>query len=142
MPRFTQGVNDVMDRANAEAIRLNHEYVGTEHILLGLIKTYPSVLKEVGHDPLKILLEVEKIILPYHSAATKMKKLPMTPRSKCVMEHTINSRKDRNVHPTNPANLWDLLYGLLKETDGIASQILLNQGLTFSRVLEIQHAEG
>src|SRR5260370_37523490 len=66
--RFTDHARKVMQLANQEAQRFNHEYIGTEHILLGLVKEGTSaaanVLKNLDIDLRKIRLEVEKIIQP------------------------------------------------------------------------------
>ena len=75
--------------ANQEALRLNHEYIGTEHILLALIKEGSGVgidvLKNLGVDLEQMLLETEKIIKPLPDKITG-DKLPQTPNVKKVIE--------------------------------------------------------
>src|SRR3954469_12330371 len=87
--RFTDRARKVMQLANQEAQRFNHEYIGTEHILLGLGKegsgVAANVLKNLDIDLRKIRLEVEKIVQSGPDMVT-MGKLPQTPRAKKVIE--------------------------------------------------------
>ena len=88
--RFTDRARKVMQLANQEAQRFNHEYIGTEHILLGLVKegsgVAANVLKNLDIDLRKIRLEVEKIVQSGPDMVT-MGKLPQTPRAKKVIEY-------------------------------------------------------
>src|SRR4051812_11868956 len=81
--RFTDRARKVMQLANQEAQRFNHEYIGTEHILLGLVKegsgVAANVLKNLDVDLRKIRLEVEKLVQSGPEMVT-MGKLPQTPR--------------------------------------------------------------
>jgi ATP-dependent Clp protease ATP-binding subunit ClpC len=81
--RFTDRARKVMQLANQEAQRFNHEYIGTEHILLGLVKegsgVAANVLKNLEVDLRKIRLEVEKLVQSGPEMVT-MGKLPQTPR--------------------------------------------------------------
>ena len=90
--RFTDRARKVMQLANQEAQRFNHEYIGTEHILLGLVKegsgVAANVLKNLEVDLRKIRLEVEKIVQSGPDMVT-MGKLPQTPRAKKVVEYAI-----------------------------------------------------
>lgn len=90
--RFTDRARKVMQLANQEAQRFNHEYIGTEHILLGLIKegsgVAAHVLKNLDIDLRKIRLEVEKIVQSGPDTVTAGK-LPQTPRAKKVIEYSI-----------------------------------------------------
>ena len=80
--RFTDRARKVMQLANQEAQRFNHEYVGTEHVLLGLVKegsgVAANVLKNLDVDLRKIRVEVEKIVQSGPDMVT-MGKLPQTP---------------------------------------------------------------
>ncbi len=80
--RFTDRARKVMQLANQEAQRFNHEYIGTEHILLGLVKegsgVAANVLKNLDVDLRKIRMEVEKIVQAGPDMVT-MGKLPHTP---------------------------------------------------------------
>ena len=87
--RFTDRARKVMALANQEAQRFNHEYIGTEHILLGLVKegsgVAANVLRNLDIDLKKIRIEVEKIVQSGPNTAT-VGKLPYTPRAKKVVE--------------------------------------------------------
>jgi len=80
--RFTDRARKVMQLANQEAQRFNHEYIGTEHVLLGLIKegsgVAANVLKNLDIDLRKIRMEVEKLVQSGPDMVT-MGKLPQTP---------------------------------------------------------------
>src|SRR3981081_491184 len=127
--RFTDRARKVMQLANQEAQRLNHEYIGTEHILLGLVKegsgVAANVLKNLDIDLRKIRLEVEKIVQSGPDMVT-MGKLPQTPRAKKVIEHSIEEARNLN---HNYVGTEHLLLGLLREQNGVATQILINLGL-------------
>src|SRR5215471_11977693 len=86
--RFTDRARKVMQLANQEAQRFNHEYIGTEHILLGLVKegsgVAASVLKSCGIDLRMIRLEVEKIVWAGPANRVTAGKLPQTPRARMV----------------------------------------------------------
>src|SRR5882724_8829772 len=90
--RFTDRARKVMQLANQEAQRFNHEYIGTEHVLLGLIKegsgVAANVLKNLDVDLRKIRLEVEKLVQSGPDMVT-MGKLPQTPRAKKVIEYSM-----------------------------------------------------
>ena len=87
--RFTDRAKKIMQLANQEAQRLRHEYIGTEHILLGLVRegsgVAANVLRNLRVDLRDIRLEVEKL-LAVGTDATKGK-LPLTPRAKRVIEY-------------------------------------------------------
>ena len=97
--RFTQRVRKVLFLARDEAGRLQHEYIGTEHILLGLIKegsgVAANVLKNLDVDLRKIRLEVEKLVQSGPDMVT-MGKLPQTPRAKKVIEYAIEEARNLN----------------------------------------------
>src|SRR5229473_2906672 len=97
--RFTDRARKVMQLANQEAQRFNHEYIGTEHILLGLVKegsgVAANVLKNLDIDLRKIRLEVEKIVQSGPDMVT-MGKLPQTPRAKKVIEYSIEEARNLN----------------------------------------------
>src|SRR5262245_45865258 len=83
--RFTDRARKVMQLANHEAQRFRHEYIGTEHILLGLIKegsgVAANVMKNLDLDVAKVRSEVEKIVYPGPNPI-EMGKMPQTPRAK------------------------------------------------------------
>jgi ATP-dependent Clp protease ATP-binding subunit ClpC len=134
--RFTDRARKVMALANQEAQRLNHEYIGTEHILLGLVKegsgVGANVLKNLEVDLRKVRLEVEKLVKPGPEMVT-MGKLPQTPRAKKVIEYAIEEARNLN---HNYVGTEHLLLGLLREHDGVAAQVLMNLGLKLEDVRE------
>ena len=134
--RFTDRARKVMALANQEAQRFNHEYIGTEHILLGLVKegsgVGANVLKNLGVDLRKIRLEVEKLVKSGPEMVT-MGKLPQTPRAKRVIEYAIEEARNLN---HNYVGTEHLLLGLLREQDGVAAQVMMNLGLKLEDVRE------
>jgi ATP-dependent Clp protease ATP-binding subunit ClpC len=134
--RFTDRARKVMALANQEAQRLNHEYIGTEHILLGLVKegsgVGANVLKNLDVDLRKVRLEVEKLVKAGPEMVT-MGKLPQTPRAKKVIEYAIEEARNLN---HNYVGTEHLLLGLLREHDGVAAQVLMNLGLKLDEVRE------
>ena len=132
--RFTDRARKVMALANQEAQRFNHEYIGTEHILLGLVKegsgVGATVLKNLDVDIKKLRLEVEKLVKSGPDMVT-MGKLPHTPRAKKVIEYAIEEARSLN---HNYVGTEHLLLGLLRETEGIAAQVMMNLGLRLEDV--------
>jgi ATP-dependent Clp protease ATP-binding subunit ClpC len=134
--RFTDRARKVMSLANQEAQRLNHEYIGTEHILLGLVKegsgVGANVLRNLDVDLRRVRMEVEKLVKPGPEMVT-MGKLPQTPRAKKVIEYAIEEARNLN---HNYVGTEHLLLGLLREHDGVAAQVLINLGLKLEEVRE------
>jgi ATP-dependent Clp protease ATP-binding subunit ClpC len=132
--RFTDRARKVMALANQEAQRFNHEYIGTEHILLGLVKegsgVGANVLKNLDVDIKKLRLEIEKLVKSGPDMVT-MGKLPQTPRAKKVIEFAIEEARSLN---HNYVGTEHILLGLLRETEGIAAQVLMNLGLKLEDV--------
>jgi len=132
--RFTDRARKVMALANQEAQRFNHEYIGTEHILLGLVKegsgVAANVLKNLDVDIKKLRLEVEKLVKSGPDMVT-MGKLPQTPRAKKVIEYAIEEARSLN---HNYVGTEHILLGLLRETEGVAAQVLMNLGLKLENV--------
>lgn len=134
--RFTDRAKKVMNLARQEAQRFNHEYLGTEHILLGLVQegsgVAANVLKNMGIDLSKIRAEVEKIVKTGPSMVT-MGQLPFTPRAKKVLELSVEEASNLG---HNYIGTEHLLLGLIKENEGIAAQVLMNLGVKLEDVRE------
>ena len=132
--RFTDRARKVMQLANQEAQRFNHEYIGTEHVLLGLVKegsgVAANVLKNLEVDLRKIRIEVEKIVQSGPDMVT-MGKLPQTPRAKKVIEYAMEEARNLN---HNYVGTEHLLLGLLREQEGVAAQVLMNLALKLEDV--------
>jgi ATP-dependent Clp protease ATP-binding subunit ClpC len=136
--RFTDRARKVMQLANQEAQRFNHEYIGTEHVLLGLVKegsgVAANVLKNLDVDLRKIRLEVERIVQPGAGGdQVVMGRLPHTPRAKKVIEYSIEEARNLN---HNYVGTEHLLLGLLREQEGVAAQVLMNLGMKLEDVRE------
>ena len=134
--RFTDRAKKVMNLARQEAQRFNHEYLGTEHILLGLVQegsgVAANVLKQMQIDLDKIRVEVEKIVKTGPSMVT-MGQLPFTPRAKKVLELSLEEASNLG---HNYIGTEHLLLGLIKENEGIAAQVLMNLGVKLEDVRE------
>ncbi len=127
--RFTDRARKVMALARKEALSFNHNFIGTEHILLGLIQegsgVAANVLKNLGAEIDKIRREIEKNVQSGPSIVT-MGQLPFTPRSKKVLELSMEEANDRG---DNHIGTEHLLLGLVSEIDGVAAQVLLDLNL-------------
>ena len=134
--RFTDRAKKVMSFARQEAQKFNHEYIGTEHILLGLVQegsgVAANVLKNMSIDLEKVRHEVEKIVKTGPSMVT-MGQLPFTPRAKKVLELSMEEASQLS---HNYIGTEHLLLGLIKENEGIAAQVLMNLGVKLEEVRE------
>jgi ATP-dependent Clp protease ATP-binding subunit ClpC len=134
--RFTERARKVILLAKEEAKRFNHDYIGTEHILLGLIRegegVAAAVLASFGLSPDKIRLEVERLVQPGPSTVISGD-LPFTPKAKKVIELAMEEARSLG---HNYIGTEHLLLGLIREGEGIASQVLMNLGLELERVRE------
>ena len=132
--KFTERARKVILLAKEEAKRFNHDYIGTEHILLGLIRegegVAAAVLQKLGLSPEKIRLEVEKLV---QSGPTTMVAgdIPFTPKAKKVIELAMEEARSLG---HNYIGTEHLLLGLIREGEGVASQVLMNLGLDLNRV--------
>jgi ATP-dependent Clp protease ATP-binding subunit ClpC len=133
--RFTDQARKVMQHANSEAQRFNHEYIGTEHILLGLVRVgvgvAANVLKNLEISLPVVRLEIEKMVQPGPEAAAPTGKLPKTPRAAKVTEYAIEEARNLN---HNYVGTEHLLLGLLHDEETVAAQVLLNLGLKLNTV--------
>jgi ATP-dependent Clp protease ATP-binding subunit ClpC len=132
--RFTDRSRRVMGLAREEAQRLNHEYIGTEHFLLGLIAegdgVAAHVLKSLGVDLPKVRDEVERFV-QRGPQNIKKRKVPETPRAKKVIEYAMEEARNLNHHYIGTEHI---LLGLLREQEGIATMALLHLGLKLEEV--------
>ncbi|MBU1868966.1 MAG: ATP-dependent Clp protease ATP-binding subunit [Candidatus Omnitrophica bacterium] len=132
--RFTERARKVIILAKEEARRFNHDYIGTEHILLGLIRegegVAAAVLQKVGLSLENIRLEVEKLVQPGPTTQI-IGDIPFTPRAKKALELAAEEARSLG---HNYIGTEHLLLGLIREGEGIASQVLLNLGLDLNTV--------
>ena len=132
--RFTERARKVIILAKEEARRFNHDYIGTEHILLGLIRegegVAAAVLEKMGVSLENIRLEIEKLVQPGPTTQI-IGDIPFTPRAKKALEL---AAEEARALGHNYIGTEHLLLGLIREGEGIASQVLLNLGLDLSTV--------
>jgi ATP-dependent Clp protease ATP-binding subunit ClpA len=132
--RFTDTARKSFQCANQVAERYRHEYIGTEHILLGIVEegsgVAVTVLRTLNVDLEKIPLEVEKVVQHGPEPAT-IGKLPQTPRAKKIIEYAMEEARDLN---HNYVGTEHLLLGLIRETHGVAGQVLHKLGVRIEDV--------
>lgn len=132
--RFTDRARKVMALANQEARGLHHEYLGTEHILLGLLRETASVAALVLQD-LGVSLETAQIecgkLVKAGPEISLPAKLPQTPRAKQVVHFAIEEAREL-FH--NHVGTEHLLLGLVKESEGIGAKVLQMQGLELDQI--------
>jgi ATP-dependent Clp protease ATP-binding subunit ClpA len=134
--RWTDRARYVLKTAETEARKIGHEYIGTEHVLLGLVKegggVAAGVLKKLSIDPHRIQREVDKIVQagPFGEQVI-FGRLPLTPRSKKAIEFAI---EEARALKHNYVGTEHLLLGLLREEEGVAGHILIMLGLTLEVV--------
>ena len=134
--RFTERAKKAIVLAREEAGRLNHDYIGTEHILLGLVKVGGGVAAEVldglGLSIERVRLEVEKMVQPGPSTLS-IGEIPFTPRAKKVLDLAIEEARAMG---HNYIGTEHILLGLVKEGEGIAAQVLENFGVDTEKLKE------
>ncbi|MFA7283689.1 MAG: Clp protease N-terminal domain-containing protein, partial [Candidatus Omnitrophota bacterium] len=132
--RFTERARKVIILAKEEARRFNHDYIGTEHILLGLIRegegVAAAVLQKLDVSLENIRLEIEKLVQP-GPATQIIGDIPFTPRAKKALE--LSAEEARSLGH-NYIGTEHLLLGLIREGEGIASQVLMNLGMDLNSV--------
>src|ERR1044072_7116687 len=127
---FTDRVRKVLQMAREEAARLHHEYVGTEHILLGLIRegegVAAAVLTNLNVDLEEIQQKIEETVKKGKAAAAAGPDLPYPARAKKVLELAMSEARELNHSYVGTEHL---LLGLLREEKGIAAQVLTDAGV-------------
>ncbi|MCG3176262.1 MAG: Negative regulator of genetic competence ClpC/MecB [Candidatus Omnitrophica bacterium] len=134
--KFTERARKVILLAKQEAKRFNHDYIGTEHILLGLLRegegVAAAVLQSLGMNLNNIRLEVEKLV-QIGPTTVVSGDLPFTPKAKKVMELAMEEARSLG---HNYIGTEHLLLGLIREGEGVASQVFMNMGLDLEKVRE------
>ena len=127
--RFTERARKVLVLAKEEARRFNHDYIGTEHILLGLVREGEgvacAVLQNLGIDLERLRIELEKLVSA-GSVASVLGDIPFTPRAKKALELAAEEARGLG---HNYIGTEHILLGLLREEEGIASQVLFSLGV-------------
>ena len=134
--RFTERVRRVMHFAREEAGRLQHDYIGTEHLLLGLLREGEGVaavvLMNIGLDIEQVRRAVEEAVPPSGGTLT-IGDLPFNAGAKRALELAIEEAKELG---HNYIGTEHLLLGLLREGDGIAAKALMRLGVALERLRE------
>ena len=134
--RFTENAQKIILIAQEEAKRLNHDYVGTEHILLGLSALDGTVSNKIlinlGVTFRKVRLEIEKMV-GIGDTIMLLGEIPFTPRAKKVLEFSV---EESQMLGTEHIGTEHILLGLIREEEGMAGRILENLGLNLDAVRE------
>jgi ATP-dependent Clp protease ATP-binding subunit ClpC len=134
--KFTERVRKVIYLAREEAARLQHDYIGTEHLLLGVIREgegiAATVLNNLGLDLDRIRQEVENMVSASGGTMT-IGEIPFTPRAKRVLELAVEEARSLG---HNYVGTEHLLLGLIREGEGVAAKVLLELGVDRKRVRE------
>ncbi|NPV30061.1 MAG: ATP-dependent Clp protease ATP-binding subunit [Firmicutes bacterium] len=131
--RFTERAQKVFLLAQEEARRLKHPAVGTEHLLLGLLREGEGIaakaLQTLGVDLQKLREEVEKVVAPGETRPGE--EVGLTPRAKKVLELAHEEGRRQGVSYVGTEHI---LLGLIREGEGVAARILISQGLSLDKV--------
>ncbi|MGQ9457734.1 MAG: ATP-dependent Clp protease ATP-binding subunit [Anaerolineae bacterium] len=133
LDRFTKRAKQVLRAAQEEARRHRHAYIGTEHLLLGIVREEDSVavkvLRQLGVDPHQIAEALERLMGEgsYPTSGTP----ELTPRTKRVLKHAVDEARLMGNHYIGTEHL---LLGLVREGEGIAMDILRSMGLDLERI--------
>lgn len=132
---FTTRVRGALIKAREEAQRRNHENVGTEHLLLGLLGEEDAlvmdVLENLGANPMALQQVVEQRLTDSPIARRSTTDLPYTPRARVVLDQAIATAHEFG---DGYVGTQHLLLGLMRERQGIAAQALTAAGLTEPRL--------
>ncbi len=133
LDKFTKRARRVLTFAQEEAVRLNHNYIGTEHLLLGLIREEEGlaakVLRDLGADQSRVRQVIEDIVGRGQSASGA--KLSLTPRTRRVIELAVDEARRLGHHYIGTEHL---LLGLVREGDGIAVNVLKSLNISPDKV--------
>ena len=132
--KFTERAQKVLIYAQEEAEGLKHGYVGTEHILLGILKEQDGVCKKSLND-MKVTSEgVKKLVMEYEGEGDvemRRSEIPLTPRTKRLLEQSLVEARNLNHNYISPEHI---LLALIREAEGVAYTILANLGADFNRL--------
>jgi ATP-dependent Clp protease ATP-binding subunit ClpC len=130
--RYTEKAKRAIMIAQEEAVNLNHDYIGTEHILIGLVKEEglaSQVLKELGVDADKVMGEIERLV--GKGEYQQINEISFTPRAKMVLEL---AAQEASKLKHNYIGTEHILLGLIKEGSGLAVRILIDLGVNLNNI--------
>ena len=134
LEHFTERAKKVIKLARKEAGRLGHAYIGTEHLLLGLVREGEGVaaivLQNLGLELDSLRLEIEKMVQSGPATLT-LGEIPFAPRAKKVMELAVENAQAMSHSYIGTEHI---LLGLIREGEGIAARVLEKMGLTFEKI--------
>src|SRR5215217_5812965 len=130
--KFSPQVKDVISFSREEALRLGHDYIGAEHLLLGLIREGDGmaikILRSLGVDTGKLRRSIEDAVRGTSSVTVNLGNIPLTKQAEKVLKITYLEAK---IFKSDLIGTEHLLLSVLRDDDNIASQILLQYGVTY-----------
>ena len=139
---FTPNAKKVIQIANREAHGFNHNAIGTEHLLLGVASLrdciVASVMDNLGLSIEAVRFEIEKLISQGEGTTDSLGMLPLTPRSKKILQFAAAEAHNMNFPVVDGEHI---LLAILREGEGVAAKALYNLGITFEKCLEAIKAE-
>ncbi|MCS7247640.1 MAG: ATP-dependent Clp protease ATP-binding subunit [Anaerolineales bacterium] len=137
MERFTQRARRVLSLAHQEAERMRHNYIGTEHLLLGLIEedggVAGRVLRELGLEPQRVQEMIERLV---GFGQYRGGKLDLSPGTQQVLEHAVEEARRMGHHYIGTEHL---LLGLVRYGEGVAMDVLRKLGITAEQIRRQTH---
>jgi ATP-dependent Clp protease ATP-binding subunit ClpC len=135
-------MHGAMTQALAEAVALRHDYIGTEHVMLGMMRNEECgaarIIRELGAAPAAVIERIEQSVRPgyVHSGQRPIQQteLPLTSRTKHALQHATQRAIARN---SSLLDTPDLLIGLLMEGKNIAAVVLNSVGVTLDNAAPI-----
>jgi ATP-dependent Clp protease ATP-binding subunit ClpC len=135
--KFSPRVKDVITYSREEALRLGHDYIGTEHLLLGIIREGEGmaikILKSLGLSMVELRKSIENSIKMNASNAANLTNIPLTKQAEKALKITYLEAK---LFKSDVIGTEHLLLAILKDDDNIATQILSQYGVTYEIVKE------
>ncbi len=130
--KFSPRVKDVISYSREEALRLGHDYIGTEHLLLGLIREGDGmaikILKALGVDTVRLRRSIEDAVKGTSSTTVNLGNIPLTKQAEKVLKITYLEAK---IFKSDVIGTEHLLLSILRDDDNIASQILLQYNVNY-----------
>ncbi len=135
--KFSPRVKDVITFSREEALRLGHDFIGTEHLLLGLIREGEGlaikILKDLEIDPVELRKTVEGSIKGTTSTIKNLNNIPLTKQAEKALKITFLEAK---LFKSEVIGTEHLLLSILKDDDNVAAQILNKHGITYDTFKE------